>query len=218
MRFTLTEEHVVLLRAMNVGWQDCETGAPEIDPKRPYGNSSVELDVAEALGWEVDSDDGLTREQRDHAARLHRETEVALQIVLQTGAFVPGEYENRDRFAPYGVTYQRIPASTAPETPSEAPTGERIESWAVQQIAEKIKQAVYEIEALYNTRQQVKAISLDAILTRIFEAPSGTAPETTTGRVHVCGKRGYAAPGEECDLCVAYCEYLAEKDSKESGR
>ena len=106
-RFTLTAEHVALLRAMCVGWQDCETGAPEIDPKRPYGNSSVDLDVAEALGWEVDADEGLTDEQRDRAMTLHRETEVALQVVLQTGSFTPGTYVNRDRFAPYGITYER---------------------------------------------------------------------------------------------------------------
>lgn len=107
MKFTLTAEHVALLRRMCVGWQDCETGAPEIDPKRPYGNSSVALDVAEILGWEVDEDEGLDDEQRHRAMALHRETEVALQVVLQTGSFEPGDYVNRDRFAPYGTTYQR---------------------------------------------------------------------------------------------------------------
>lgn len=106
-RFKLTAEHVTLLRQMNVGWQDCETGAPEIDPKRPYGNSSVELDVAEIFGWPVDEDEGLTDEQRDRAAALHRETEVALQVVLHTGSFEPGIYVNRHRHAPYGTRYER---------------------------------------------------------------------------------------------------------------
>lgn len=114
MKFTLTEEHVALLRRMSVGWQDCETGAPEIDPKRPYGNSSVEQDVAEILGWEIDEDEGLTDEQHDRAAALHRETEIALQVVLQTGTFVPGEYVNRDRSAPYGTTYVFAAALRSP--------------------------------------------------------------------------------------------------------
>ncbi len=81
--FTLTEQHLVLLRAMCIGWQDAEYGAPEVDPKRPYGNSGVEADLAELLpGLDLDT-----------LRRLHRETATALQIILVTGAFVPGEYQ-----------------------------------------------------------------------------------------------------------------------------
>lgn len=53
--FNLKEEHIKLLRAMYVGWSDCEYGAPEIDPKRPYGNSYVEGDVHEILTSECPS-------------------------------------------------------------------------------------------------------------------------------------------------------------------
>lgn len=111
MQFRLTEEHVTLIREMSIGWQDSETGAPEVDPKRPYGNSSVERDVAELLGWEIDKHEGLTDEQRDRAMALHRETEVALQVVLQAGTFEPGLYVNRDKHAPYGVKYERAKES-----------------------------------------------------------------------------------------------------------
>lgn len=52
--FTVTDEHVKLLRRFQVGWQDCETGAPEIDPKRPYGNSAVPEDIHEILTGESD--------------------------------------------------------------------------------------------------------------------------------------------------------------------
>jgi hypothetical protein len=98
--FTLTEAHLKLLKRANVGWQDCETGAPEIDPKRPYGNSSVYLDVAEILdikpaarcpkcGAECercgDEGGGFSREERESLMLLHRGTEHALQIVLQHG-------------------------------------------------------------------------------------------------------------------------------------
>lgn len=31
--FTLTDDHVKLLHAMFVGWDDCESGAPAVDPK-----------------------------------------------------------------------------------------------------------------------------------------------------------------------------------------
>lgn len=95
IRFTLTDNHIKLLRHFYVGWQDCETGAPEIDPKRPYGNSSVARDVAKILGEPIveDVQGYMEAKQGARLMRLHSETETALQIVLVTGAFEPGEYE-----------------------------------------------------------------------------------------------------------------------------
>lgn len=92
LRFTLTEDHIKLLRRAYVSWEDCEFGAPAIDCKRPYGNSSVECDVAEILGWKVDEEDGPNGEQRAAAEAIHRQTQTALQIVLVTGAMQAGEY------------------------------------------------------------------------------------------------------------------------------
>lgn len=95
-RFELTAEHVTLLRAMYVGWQDDEFGAPEIDPKRPYGNSNVPRDIYEALGdGEWDDDHGMPAglsprewsELNERYGVLHRQTQTALQIVLATGSF-----------------------------------------------------------------------------------------------------------------------------------
>ena len=68
---------------MYVGWQDCEYGAPEIDPKRPYGNSDVEGDIAEILGWEVDEDNGLTEKQSEKAAALHQEMQGVIEYALK---------------------------------------------------------------------------------------------------------------------------------------
>lgn len=48
--FVLTEDHLKLLAKSYWQWQDCETGAPEMDPKRPYGNSDVAGDIREILG------------------------------------------------------------------------------------------------------------------------------------------------------------------------
>lgn len=85
--FVLTEAHLKLLRRACVGWDDCETGAPAIDPKRPYG-SHVAGDVIEILGWPVVYDEeygGWPEDVEDRAHAIHRETEVALQIVLLHG-------------------------------------------------------------------------------------------------------------------------------------
>lgn len=91
-KFTLTEDHIKLLRRFEVGWQDCETGAPEIDPKRPYGNSDVETDMHEILTGK-EHRMGCPDSKREAYLKLHREMETALQIVLSTSSFKPGKYE-----------------------------------------------------------------------------------------------------------------------------
>ena len=92
--FELTEEHLFLFSAMCIGWNDIEVGAPFVDPKRPYGNSSMEYDVAEILHWDV-SIDGLTKEQIELARQLHREMRTALEVVLQVQYFEPGLYVSK---------------------------------------------------------------------------------------------------------------------------
>lgn len=95
-RFTLTADHITLLRCAYVRWEDCETGAPAIDCKRPYGNSWVEMDIARKLGWDVFLDQFeepyLSKDQADRATELHRETETALQVILAKGTFQMGTY------------------------------------------------------------------------------------------------------------------------------
>lgn len=105
-QFELTQDHIALLTSgrIYVGWQDCETGAPEIDPKRPYGNSYVPGDVAEILGWPVDEDGELSEEDEERALALHRETDTALQVVLNAKTFEPGIYVADQ----YRVNWRRI--------------------------------------------------------------------------------------------------------------
>ena len=101
--FVLTEEHLKLMKAMVVGWCDDEYGAPEINPKRPYGNSDVANDIMELLNWnefndmsEEDKEDFYESTQYAYlcecAERIHAETETALQIALLTGEFKVGTY------------------------------------------------------------------------------------------------------------------------------
>lgn len=94
LSFELKEEHLKLLRNMCVRWDDCEFGAPAIDCKRPYGNSGVYKDMAKILGIKgIEDDEGdivFTRDQIEFMNMLHKETEIALQIVLKTGRFETG--------------------------------------------------------------------------------------------------------------------------------
>jgi hypothetical protein len=99
--FTLTKDHIKLIRQMFVGWQDGYEGAPEVNIKRPYGNSDVFRDVAEILEvkWEGMEDEEYAPETiRNQLTTLHRETEFALQIVLVTGSFEPGKFVKKDRY------------------------------------------------------------------------------------------------------------------------
>lgn len=101
-RFTVTEEHIKLLRRACIIWWPQfrsvagDIGAPAIDCKRPYGNSCVEADVHEILTGvsccSVDLSE-LPPDTLKHYQQLHLDTETALQIVLATGSFTPGIYE-----------------------------------------------------------------------------------------------------------------------------
>lgn len=98
--FTVTHEHLKLLQRMWVRWDDCEYGAPAIDSKRPYGNSDVEGDIAEILGWEYDKDhwDGMPSDLRDVASSIHSEMKTVLQILVVNLHIYVGKYERPDRY------------------------------------------------------------------------------------------------------------------------
>lgn len=92
LQFRVLPEHIMLLQHAYVRWNNCETGAPCIDPKRPYGNSSVIPDIAEILNKAFDEED-YDNETADYLFKLHKETEQVLEIFLQTGVMMPGLYQ-----------------------------------------------------------------------------------------------------------------------------
>ena len=126
--FEVKEEHLKLLRRTNVGWDGGEFGAPEIDPKKPYGNSDVLQDMVEIIGMKevnrntfkfnlfgkeylISGEDKYNLEFEDQEElekvliKLHRETETVLQIVLNTGQFKAGKYELVDE---YGIDWKFV--------------------------------------------------------------------------------------------------------------
>lgn len=92
-KFTLTEQHIKLLRRMCVTWDRGEFGGPAINCKRPYGNSHVISDIAEILGMPTDDDGDVDTDTAHRLYTLHLETKTALQIILEAGTFEPGLYE-----------------------------------------------------------------------------------------------------------------------------
>ena len=102
--FTVTDQHIKLIKRMCVSWWDCEFGAPSIDCKRPYGNSDVLTDMAEILGFfdDIDPDnEGLIEtildEQLETLLQLHGETQTVLQILIDNLSLSEGEYQ-RERY------------------------------------------------------------------------------------------------------------------------
>lgn len=88
--FKVKPEHIKLLKQMYVSWNNCEYGAPTVDPKRPYGNSSVTQDIHKIL---TDSEGEPTEKQENKYNSLHQEMEVVLQILLCNLRIKPGTYE-----------------------------------------------------------------------------------------------------------------------------
>lgn len=97
--FEITDDHITLLQAAEWEYSDCEFGAPAIDPKRPYGNSSVETDLAELLipGFKEMNDDDQAAELDDGwLVRTHRELVTVLAVAISARSFAPGIYRRGD--------------------------------------------------------------------------------------------------------------------------
>lgn len=108
-QFTVTEQHLSLLRHANVVWNDSfGPGAPSVDAKRPYGSHWCFHDIAQILDPEgfaavPDGDNAAIgayeQANEEKFMELHRETQTVLDIVLRTGAFQTGTYERSDPWA-----------------------------------------------------------------------------------------------------------------------
>lgn len=98
--FTVTHDHLKLLKAMWITWEYCEYGAPAVNCKRPYGNSDVEADIAEILGWQYDEDDydGMPENLRGVAKDLHHEMQTVLQFLVGNLHIYPGTYQLKQEY------------------------------------------------------------------------------------------------------------------------
>lgn len=99
--FKLTSNHIKLLQNMYWRMSDCEFGAPEVDGKRPYGNSYVEPDIAEIIGMKFDREEGLSSDQERECRELHNETVTAIEIILSTKSFKTGTYARSGQYGDY---------------------------------------------------------------------------------------------------------------------
>ncbi len=101
--FELTENHLKLFKRMNIRWNDnAYDGSPEVDIKRPYGNSNVFGDIAEILEIKLFEDFNgekyMSPEQEKYIENIHREMGIALQIVVCCCSFELGKYQRSQNY------------------------------------------------------------------------------------------------------------------------
>lgn len=105
--FVVTEGHIKLLPHL---WFDfnayAEFGVPEVDPKRPYGNSDVYEDIAEILGIEPEDGECFTQAQEHYLYQILTEMTNVINITVRNNGVEVGTYT-----APaYSQNWRRIDA------------------------------------------------------------------------------------------------------------
>ena len=123
VKFHLKQDHIDLLEHANIRWSDVEYGAPEMDSKRPFGNSGsiyIEHQICEYLGLEpvaTDHEDNpvYDDEEKREALRTYNELDTALRIVLSKQTFKPGVFFNKKD---YGHDWHRIVVDHGDDCPS----------------------------------------------------------------------------------------------------
>ncbi len=100
MKFELKKEHIKLTTRLDFladAFFVPEEGMkyiPCINPKRPFGNSSILRDIIEITTGTVP--DELTEDQEQQAKRFLIELPVALEVIMETQTFTPGVYDVDD--------------------------------------------------------------------------------------------------------------------------
>ena len=130
----MTENHLKLLRRVYAdSWHPGEgnAGAAGINPKKPYGNSNVERDVAEILDapdedwiYEQGEKAFVTDEAAERFMRLHVETMFALQIVPAGRRIPPGPLPARQRVE-HGLATRRQHRIAKPSGCRRTPPAQR---------------------------------------------------------------------------------------------
>jgi hypothetical protein len=95
-KFEVTHEHIKLFHKFYWDNQLCEYGAPAVDPKRPYGNSSVEDDISRILGMDPElcphCGEIINEKVSEYCGLIHRQMKFALQVFSDTLTIEIGDY------------------------------------------------------------------------------------------------------------------------------
>jgi len=109
IKFKLTEDHLKLIKNLDIEKREIEqdVNVPSISPKTPFGNIDIFDDIfliiygvtpiTDYNDFNMFGEDikPWTQEQYVYMKQLLSELNVALEIVLNTQSFVPGEYKTK---------------------------------------------------------------------------------------------------------------------------
>lgn len=96
-KLKVTENHLKLLKAAYIDWNDTEFGGPCIDPKRPFGNSEVYGDIVDILGLTMPDEEKEPEKYKrfiDSLDKGYRELEDCLEILCTNLSLEVGYYES----------------------------------------------------------------------------------------------------------------------------
>ena len=104
MTFEITPDHMRLVERMYWGNYD---DVPSVDPKRPYGNSAVNRDIAEILGWIPEgSDANLSDDMVERAEAIHQDMPQVMQIITSTLSCRAGTYRKTVQYS--ATSWERV--------------------------------------------------------------------------------------------------------------
>lgn len=100
----ITEDHLKLVKRFYFDWNKCEFGSPEVNCKRPFGNSAVFDDMGEILGIEPEQFTGedevyeYSEKQKQNMYRLYCQLKDVLEICCRNLEFKCGRYKRQETY------------------------------------------------------------------------------------------------------------------------
>ena len=98
----ITQEHLKLVKMLWFSWDKCEFGSPEVDCKRPFGNSDVFNDIFKILDVkpeQFNSDYGeyeYSEKQKQYVYRLYCQLKDVLEICCRNLEFKCGQFKREE--------------------------------------------------------------------------------------------------------------------------
>lgn len=101
-QFTLTHDHITLLRHLVFLWTASESGAPYVDVEQPFGSPEIEADIVRLLGRRGDTQNANEfRAPMD----LYNELGAALEIFARFAELSPGVYAYEHQLRQHGTEF-----------------------------------------------------------------------------------------------------------------
>src|SRR6202521_4028724 len=202
--FTLTSDHVRLLRHLRVVWSMVEAGGPVIDIERPFGSTQIQRDVNHILGHRGGWLQNLTRGWVS-GGRLPAGVLTAAGVLVDAGKLQTGSYTiingMRERLAAGGniegvAVYEasKYPYQAAPEIPATPTFRFEVTADHLKLFARaRFKDRGFNVKRPYGDMTYYELDMADALGVKL---PERTGNEGVSGKVYVADVSADFTPEE----------------------